>query len=58
MTRTTSTDVRILVTYDHEARAQYQRMADKPIARTVERPDGTIVDLAADGSVIGIETLR
>jgi uncharacterized protein YuzE len=57
MTRTTSTDIRVWVTYDHEARAQYQRLTDKPIAKTVERSDGTIVDLAADGSVIGIETL-
>jgi hypothetical protein len=57
MTKTASTDVRIFVTYDHEARAQYQRLADKSIARSVERPDGTVVDVAADGSVVGIETL-
>jgi uncharacterized protein YuzE len=47
----------IVVDYDAEARASYQRMSEKPIERTVEREDGAIVDLAADGTVVGIERL-
>jgi uncharacterized protein YuzE len=47
----------ITVEYDAEARASYQRISDKPVARTVEHEDGSIVDYAADGSTVGIERL-
>jgi uncharacterized protein YuzE len=56
MTSTSGNSITIHVTYDAEARASYQYVADKPIARTVER-DGAYVDLAADGTVVGIERL-
>lgn len=57
MTITNSTDRIIVVSYDHEARAQYQKNSDKPIAKTVEDPEGTYTDLASDGTVVGIEKL-
>lgn len=58
--RTWSANTGLLITvdYDHAARAQYQRMSDKPIVATVQRSDGAIVDLARDGSVVGVEWLN
>lgn len=58
MTKTTSDDVIVHIAYDHEARAQYQRVSDKPVAWSVEKPDGTIVDYDSDGNVVGIESFR
>lgn len=55
--RSAATGRTIVVTYDYEARASYQYESHRPIARTVERDDGCIVDLAADGSIVGIERL-
>jgi uncharacterized protein YuzE len=46
-----------IVTYDHEARASYQKVSDALIAYTREEDDGRIVDYAADGTVVGIERL-
>jgi hypothetical protein len=46
----------IIVTYDAEARASYQQMSDKPVARTVES-DAGLTDYAADGTLVGIEKL-
>lgn len=56
MTNTAGTDLRVLVTYDHQARAQYQTMSDKPIAYTVEDWP-RLIDYAADDTIVGIETL-
>jgi uncharacterized protein YuzE len=56
MTTTHGSDHTIVLTYDAEARASYQYVSDKPIVATVER-DGAYVDLAADGTVVGIERL-
>jgi uncharacterized protein YuzE len=44
-------------TYSSDADALYISIASGPIARTVELDPGTQVDVAADGSVVGIEIL-
>jgi uncharacterized protein YuzE len=49
-------ELTVRLDYDHEARASYQYVSDKPIVGTVER-DGAYVDLAQDGTVVGIERL-
>jgi uncharacterized protein YuzE len=46
-------------TYDADDRALYIQLDDaSPVARQVEMPDGTIVDVADDGHAIGIEVIR
>ena len=57
MTRTVSRDIRTTVEYDATVDASYQRFSDKPIARTVQVSDGVYEDFAADGSLVGRETL-
>jgi uncharacterized protein YuzE len=43
--------------YDLSVRALYIRLSDKHIARTREIDDNTNVDLAEDGTVVGIEVI-
>lgn len=43
--------------YDMNAGALYIRLTDAPVARTREVDDNTMVDLDADGEVIGIEVV-
>ncbi len=43
--------------YDLSVRALYIRLSDKDIARTREVDDNTNVDLAGDGTVVGIEVI-
>ena len=43
--------------YDMNVGALYVRLADAPVARTREINDNTMVDLDANGEVIGIEVV-
>jgi uncharacterized protein YuzE len=43
--------------YDLEADAMYVYMSDAPIDHTEQLEDGTIVDVAADGTLVGIEVI-
>jgi uncharacterized protein YuzE len=43
--------------YDLSVRALYIRLSDKHIARTREIDDNTNVDLAEDGTVVGIKVI-
>jgi uncharacterized protein YuzE len=43
--------------YDLSVRALYIRLSDKRIVRTREVDDNTNVDLAEDGTVVGIEVV-
>ncbi|MET8406775.1 DUF2283 domain-containing protein [Streptomyces sp. NPDC005195] len=43
------------LSYDLDADAMYLHATDVPVARTVEVDSGTMVDVADDGSVVGIE---
>jgi uncharacterized protein YuzE len=43
--------------YDLNVGALYVRLTDKPVARTREADDNTMIDLDADGDVIGIEVV-
>ena len=43
--------------YDMNVGALYVRLTDAPVARTHEVDDNTMIDLAVDGSVIGIEVI-
>jgi uncharacterized protein YuzE len=43
--------------YDFDADALYVRLRDGEIARTEEIDDETFVDLASDGSLLGIEII-
>lgn len=43
---------------DLDADALYVRLADASVAETVEIDPGTMVDLTADGAVVGIEVIR
>jgi uncharacterized protein YuzE len=43
--------------YDREADALYVRLADGPIARTVEVDDYRVVDLGSNDSPVGFEVL-
>ena len=44
-------------TYDAQAKAYYFQRSNKPVARTVESLPGQLVDLDADGEVVGVEVL-
>ena len=48
----------ILQSYDLDADALYIRLADHPVARTVQLDAGTLVDLDADGALVGIEVIQ
>lgn len=56
-TTTVGNDRLIWIDYDHEARASYQRFSDKSIVGTEEHEDGSLIDIAEDGTVVGIERL-
>lgn len=43
--------------YSSDANALYIYISDHDVARTVEVDEGTLVDLADDGSVVGIEVI-
>jgi uncharacterized protein YuzE len=43
--------------YDLDANALYITVTDLPIARTTQIDPGTLVDLDADGGVVGIEVI-
>jgi uncharacterized protein YuzE len=43
--------------YDLNVGALYIRLADQAVARTREIDDNTVVDIDADGGVIGIEVI-
>ena len=43
--------------YDLDVGALYIRLTDRSVARTRELDDNTLVDLDADGGVIGIEVV-
>lgn len=45
------------VAVDSEAAAAYLHLGTSPVERTVEVDDTTTVDLAVDGSVVGVEFL-
>lgn len=45
------------VTVDGEADAAYATLSTRPVARTFDLGCGLIVDLAADGTLVGIEVL-
>jgi uncharacterized protein YuzE len=44
-------------TYDLDANAFYIYLSDQPVAGQVEMPDGTVVDVNAQGAAVGIEVL-
>lgn len=44
-------------TYDTDADAAYIRLSDHKVARTAEIDSGTLVDLDADGQVVGVEVI-
>ncbi len=46
------------VTYDHEANACYITLSGKPVVETLEGEQDYWVDVAEDGSVVGIEVLN
>ena len=46
------------IEYDAEAQALEIELAEAAVARTVEIDSGTLVDLAADGTVVAIEVIR
>lgn len=46
-----------VVTYDTSADVYYVRLLDGTVARTVEHGDAHLVDLDAEGNVIGIEVV-
>jgi len=46
------------ITYDKQADAMYIRLTDHEVANSEENPAGVIVDLDADGSMVGIELLK
>jgi uncharacterized protein YuzE len=48
----------ILQSYDLDAGALYITLADGPAARTVQLDEGTLVDLDADGRLLGIEVIQ
>ena len=43
--------------FDLSVGALYVRLADGPVVRTVELDDNTNVDVAGDGTVVGIEVV-
>ena len=45
-------------TYDFDADALYIELAEPKAARTVQVDNGTLVDLDADGQVVGIEVIQ
>jgi uncharacterized protein YuzE len=46
------------VTYDQQADALYVELDDAPVIRTVHIDRGTLVDLNAQGHLIGVELIR
>jgi uncharacterized protein YuzE len=46
-----------VVTYDTSADVYYVRLLEGTVARTVEHGDAHLVDLDADGNVVGIEVV-
>ena len=46
------------VTYDQQADALYIELDDASVARSVHIDRGTLVDLNADGHLIGVELIR
>ncbi len=46
------------VTYDQQADALYIELDDAPVSRTVHIDRGTLVDLDAQGRLIGVELIR
>ena len=46
------------VTYDQQADALYIELDDTPVVRTVHIDRGTLVDLDAQGQLIGVELVR
>lgn len=47
----------ISISIDTEAEAAYVRFSDREVARTVELSPSTLVDVADDGTAIGVEIL-
>ncbi|MFD5912472.1 DUF2283 domain-containing protein [Streptomyces massasporeus] len=45
------------LSYDLDADAMYLHVSDAPVVRTVEVDSGTMVDVADDGKVVGIEII-
>jgi uncharacterized protein YuzE len=45
-------------TFDADSQSLYIRLTDHQIAEQDEMPDGTVVDLDAEGEAVGIEVLR
>jgi uncharacterized protein YuzE len=50
-------EVEMRISTDRRADAAYIHVQDVPSARTEELHDGLIVDLAADGTIVGVEIL-
>jgi uncharacterized protein YuzE len=48
----------ILQSYDLDADALYITLADQPATRTAQLDEGTLVDLDADGRLLGIEVIQ
>jgi len=44
--------------YDLDANALYIELNSRQVARTVQLDAGTLIDLDADGSVVGIEVIQ
>lgn len=47
----------ITANYDPEARAMYVRLQAGPVASSVEIDDDLVIDMAADGTPVGLELL-
>jgi hypothetical protein len=47
----------ITAQFDPEAQAMYVRLRDAKVARSIEVDDDYVVDLGADGEVLGVEVL-
>lgn len=44
--------------FDQDADAMYIKLAEGDIARTIDLNEGTLVDLDADGNVLGVEVIH
>lgn len=47
----------VQIAHDLDADALYITLSDEPVARTVDIEDCTMVDLDADGNLVGIEVI-
>lgn len=48
----------ILQSYDLDADALYIKLTSRKVVRTAEIDEGTLVDVDADGGIVGIEVLQ